>query len=43
MTEELTAMEKALRERDKEREEKIAKGEIVCDIKDPDLCESCSG
>jgi len=27
----------------KEQEEKIKKGEIVCDIKNPDDCESCSG
>jgi len=36
-------MSEALRQKDKERDEKIAKGEIVCDIKDPDNCESCSG
>ena len=39
----LDPMVEALRQRDKERQEKIDSGEIVCDIQDPDNCESCSG
>jgi hypothetical protein len=27
----------------KEQEEKIKSGEIVCDLKNPEDCESCSG
>ena len=27
----------------KKQEEKLKSGEIVCDIKNPDDCESCSG
>jgi hypothetical protein len=42
MEEQLT-MEEQLRLRDQERQKKIDSGEIVCDIKDPDNCESCSG
>ena len=36
-------MKLMLRQRDKERQEKIDKGEITCNIDEPDDCESCSG